>query len=152
LSRAAAQISAAKRTAFNLCWPRVVPVLPPTGAAGVGSLKPFDGRAKTAIVTRELRDSRTRVGAADSNSGSGPAGDSGREHSKAVEPAGSRRSAETEADAPRRAADDMPFSWRTTAAPRSPSVVRGRGRVPPRRARGHHGASLPTRRRHGPAI
>ena len=36
----APQIFAAVRTAISRCWPRVVPLLPPTGATGVGSLNP----------------------------------------------------------------------------------------------------------------
>src|SRR3954470_18453074 len=36
----APQMSAAAWKARSRCWPSVVPALPPTGAAGVGSLKP----------------------------------------------------------------------------------------------------------------
>ena len=43
LSSSAAQISAACWNAMSRCWPRVVPVLPPTGTAGVGSLNPSPG-------------------------------------------------------------------------------------------------------------
>src|SRR3954466_3471665 len=38
------QMSAACRNTFMRCWPSVTPVLPPMGAAGVGSLKPIPGR------------------------------------------------------------------------------------------------------------
>ncbi len=40
LSRIEPQTSAAYWKAMRRCWPTVVPGLPPTGAAGVGSLKP----------------------------------------------------------------------------------------------------------------
>ena len=40
LFNCAPQMLAACWNAIRRCWPRVVPVLPPTGAAGVGSLKP----------------------------------------------------------------------------------------------------------------
>src|SRR5690349_12194802 len=40
----AVQMSAACRNTFMRCWPSVVPVLPPMGAAGVVSLKPTPGR------------------------------------------------------------------------------------------------------------
>jgi hypothetical protein len=40
LFNCAPQTFAAAWNAFRRCWPRVVPGLPPTGAAGVGSLKP----------------------------------------------------------------------------------------------------------------
>src|SRR5215213_2505438 len=39
----APQIFAAAWKAFNRCWPRVVPLLPPTGATGVLSLNPVPG-------------------------------------------------------------------------------------------------------------
>src|SRR5688500_14891221 len=39
----ASQIAAACRKTLARCWPRVVPGLPPTGAAGVGSLNPTPG-------------------------------------------------------------------------------------------------------------
>src|SRR5215831_12347532 len=37
------QMSAACWKAMSRCWPRVVPVFPPTGATGVGSLNPSPG-------------------------------------------------------------------------------------------------------------
>ena len=40
LSMVLLQISSAYRSAIMRCSPTVVPVLPPTGVAGVGSLKP----------------------------------------------------------------------------------------------------------------
>ena len=40
LFNCAPQTFAACWNAIRRCWPSVVPVLPPTGAAGVGSLKP----------------------------------------------------------------------------------------------------------------
>src|SRR5206468_8505403 len=40
LLKVAPQILAAYWKAFRRCWPSVAPGLPPTGAAGVGSLKP----------------------------------------------------------------------------------------------------------------
>ena len=39
----APQTFAANWKAFSRCWPRVVPLLPPTGAAGVLSLNPVPG-------------------------------------------------------------------------------------------------------------
>lgn len=68
----APQIFAANWKAFSRCWPRVVPLLPPTGATGVLSLNPVPGASTsfrismvacpyaddaatrlTAIITRE---------------------------------------------------------------------------------------------------
>ena len=43
LERSPAQMSAARWKAMSRCWPRVVPGFPPTGATGVGSLKPSPG-------------------------------------------------------------------------------------------------------------
>src|SRR5215203_2992619 len=43
LSRIEPQTLAANWKAISRCWPTVVPGLPPTGAAGVGSLKPSLG-------------------------------------------------------------------------------------------------------------
>src|SRR5689334_22037007 len=43
LVRVAPQMLAACVNAIRRCWPRVVPLLPPTGTAGVGSLKPTPG-------------------------------------------------------------------------------------------------------------
>ena len=43
LSRVSLQRLAAYLKAISRCWPSVVPVLPPTGARGVGSLKPTPG-------------------------------------------------------------------------------------------------------------
>ncbi|VXB00192.1 hypothetical protein MASSI9I_10238 [Massilia sp. 9I] len=43
LSSVLPQMLAACWKAIRRCWPRVVPVLPPTGVAGVGSLKPSPG-------------------------------------------------------------------------------------------------------------
>ncbi len=43
LSRIPPQRSAAYWKAMSRCWPTVVPELPPTGVAGVGSLKPAPG-------------------------------------------------------------------------------------------------------------
>src|SRR5947209_18391260 len=43
LSRIEPQTLAAYWKTFRACWPTVVPGLPPTGAAGVGSLKPTPG-------------------------------------------------------------------------------------------------------------
>ena len=40
---AASQMSAARSKTLRRCCPRVVPGLPPTGAAGVGSLNPSPG-------------------------------------------------------------------------------------------------------------
>src|SRR3712207_6304150 len=40
LSMVAPHLSAAAWKAFRRCWPSVVPLLPPTGVAGVVSLKP----------------------------------------------------------------------------------------------------------------
>ncbi len=40
LFNCAPQMLAAAWNALRRCWPSVVPGLPPTGAAGVGSLKP----------------------------------------------------------------------------------------------------------------
>jgi hypothetical protein len=40
LCRLRSQTSATWRYTFMRCWPSVVPVLPPTGLTGVGSLKP----------------------------------------------------------------------------------------------------------------
>jgi hypothetical protein len=37
------QMFAAYSKTFRRCWPSVVPLLPPTGAVGVGSLKPSPG-------------------------------------------------------------------------------------------------------------
>src|SRR5713101_5555804 len=45
-----AQISAAAWNAISRCWPIVVPGFPPTGAAGVGSLKPTRGSLALTIV------------------------------------------------------------------------------------------------------
>jgi hypothetical protein len=49
LRRRALQMLAAYSNAFTRCWPRVVPVLPPTGAAGVGSLNPSPGPSTMTI-------------------------------------------------------------------------------------------------------
>jgi hypothetical protein len=43
LFNVAPQISAANWNAINLCCPRVVPLFPPTGERGLGSLKPLLG-------------------------------------------------------------------------------------------------------------
>src|SRR5436305_5275815 len=43
LSRIEPQTFAANWKTLSACWPRVVPGLPPTGATGVGSLKPTPG-------------------------------------------------------------------------------------------------------------
>src|SRR5947209_7504920 len=43
LSRIEPQTLAANWKTLSACWPRVVPGLPPTGATGVGSLKPTPG-------------------------------------------------------------------------------------------------------------
>ena len=50
LSRVEPQMSAACRKAMSRCSPSVVPVLPPTGAAGVGSLNPSDGPSTTTML------------------------------------------------------------------------------------------------------
>src|SRR5262245_39885779 len=46
-------MAAACWKAINRCSPRVVPLLPPTGAAGVGSLKPWPGSVTFTIVMCE---------------------------------------------------------------------------------------------------
>src|SRR5690349_20081019 len=53
LSKRAAHRFAAYRNASSRCCPTVVPVLPPTGAAGVGSLKPTPAGSVGVIVTVE---------------------------------------------------------------------------------------------------
>src|SRR3954470_6339903 len=70
LSRIEPQMSAAYWKAISRCWPTVVPGLPPTGAAGVGSLKPTPGAlvltmtmlavAKAGTLPARSRAARTR--------------------------------------------------------------------------------------------
>src|SRR5471030_1618821 len=50
LLRRAAQTAAAALKTLSRCWPRVVPVLPPTGVAGVVSLKPSPAPSLFLIV------------------------------------------------------------------------------------------------------
>src|SRR5262249_49222655 len=50
LSSVEAQTPAANWNAMSRCWPTVVPGLPPTGAAGVGSLKPSPGALTLTMV------------------------------------------------------------------------------------------------------
>ena len=52
LSIRAPQSSAAFWKALNRCWPIVVPVLPPTGVAGVASLNPTPAALALTIVMR----------------------------------------------------------------------------------------------------
>ena len=54
LSSSAAQRSAARWKTINRCWPSVVPVFPPTGATGVGSLRPTPGRLLLTSTIVEL--------------------------------------------------------------------------------------------------
>src|SRR6185369_10534620 len=49
---------AAWAKAFNRCWPSVVPVLPPTGAAGVGSLNPTPGSLMLTITIVAAAEAR----------------------------------------------------------------------------------------------
>src|SRR5262245_18384088 len=56
LSSAAPHRSAANWKAMRRCWPFVVPGLPPTGAAGVGALKPSLGPSALIIVMCALAD------------------------------------------------------------------------------------------------
>src|SRR5262245_56102660 len=62
LSSVAPQRSAACWKAIRRCCPSVVPVLPPTGARGVGSLKPTLGLLVLTIVM--VADPRTGADAA----------------------------------------------------------------------------------------
>src|SRR5690606_10019940 len=50
VSRNAPQMPAAKLNRFSRCCPRVVPLLPPSGAAAVASLKPSPGASLFTIV------------------------------------------------------------------------------------------------------
>src|SRR5262245_59664454 len=61
LSSDAPHTSAANWKAISRCWPLVVPGLPPTGAAGVGSLKPSFGPSALTTVMCALAAERAGI-------------------------------------------------------------------------------------------
>jgi hypothetical protein len=56
----APQMVAACWKQLSRCWPMVTPGLPPTGAAGVGSLNPSPGPSRLMMVMVALANGRRR--------------------------------------------------------------------------------------------
>src|SRR5262245_7370133 len=72
LSMVAPHRSAACWNAISRCWPRVVPVFPPTGATAVGSLKPSLAPSKLTTITVAAASAGRLAGTRNANAQSVP--------------------------------------------------------------------------------